>query len=220
MQTTITHKLFPTLVIEANDAISSQTCKALHTIITTHRATHLGVQRSNVHGWHSNSEMFKWGGDAAQVLAKLAINLCNEHSITDERGSNLNWSVEMWANVSTNGALNQVHAHPGAFWSVVAYIDDGRSGGEEDNGGQLRFLDPRFPGAYMYAPSVREAWGDGPDQYKHFSKLIEPRIGKLIAFPSWLLHSVQPYTGTRERISIAMNLYLSPPKVGDLVSTQ
>ena len=33
-----------------------------------------------------------------------------------------------------------------------------------------------------------------------------PRAGVLVMFPSWLVHAVRPYVGTRTRISIAFNL--------------
>ena len=33
-----------------------------------------------------------------------------------------------------------------------------------------------------------------------------PKAGKLVMFPSWLMHQVRPYKGSAVRISIAMNL--------------
>jgi uncharacterized protein (TIGR02466 family) len=35
---------------------------------------------------------------------------------------------------------------------------------------------------------------------------VIPKAGRLVMFPSWLLHQVRPYRGTAERISIAFNL--------------
>ena len=39
-------------------------------------------------------------------------------------------------------------------------------------------------------------------------KVEKPEPGKLVLFPSWLLHQVRYYRGTAERISIAFNLSL------------
>ena len=39
---------------------------------------------------------------------------------------------------------------------------------------------------------------------------IAPEPGKLVAFPSWLMHSVKAHRGTRDRISIALNVMAIP----------
>ena len=62
----------------------------------------------------------------------------------------------------------------------------------------------RFPTFAMHNTAVRMLGADGnPQQYKIEFKLNR---GDLIVFPSWLRHGVRPYTGKRERISIAMNI--------------
>ena len=40
------------------------------------------------------------------------------------------------------------------------------------------------------------------------NQTISPRAGRLVMFPSWVLHQVRPYRGTAQRISIAFNLSL------------
>ena len=40
------------------------------------------------------------------------------------------------------------------------------------------------------------------------NEVFLPKAGRLVLFPSWLLHQVRPYRGTAERISIAFNLSL------------
>ncbi len=35
---------------------------------------------------------------------------------------------------------------------------------------------------------------------------VQPKAGRLVMFPSWLLHQVRPYRGDAARISIAFNL--------------
>lgn len=37
---------------------------------------------------------------------------------------------------------------------------------------------------------------------------VIPKAGRLVMFPSWLMHQVRPYKGNAERISIAFNLAL------------
>jgi len=35
---------------------------------------------------------------------------------------------------------------------------------------------------------------------------VQPKAGRMVIFPAWLLHQVRPYRGNAERISIAFNL--------------
>ena len=58
--------------------------------------------------------------------------------------------------------------------------------------------------AAMHNTAVRMIGSDGqPQQYQVEFKL---QRGNVVVFPAWLRHGVRPYTGERERISIAMNI--------------
>ena len=115
------------------------------------------------------------------------------------------WTAELWANVSRRGAANQTHAHPGSFWSMVYYVDDGYAGSPDKAlGGELSFLDPRFPMVQMAAPDLRHRGDDGAVDNQEV--WMRPRSGLIVMFPSWLMHSVRPYAGGGTRISIAINL--------------
>ena len=107
-----------------------------------------GVNISNIGGWHSNTQMLEWGGEAARALALKAMDMGDAAmvNIGAEYGRDYGWIPEMWANVSGAGNANQYHMHPGSFWSAVAYIDDGYEGDTSANlGGELQLLDPRMP---------------------------------------------------------------------------
>jgi uncharacterized protein (TIGR02466 family) len=56
----------------------------------------------------------------------------------------------------------------------------------------------------MYAPYLAFALPGGLSVGAN--ETVRPKAGRLVMFPSWLLHQVRPYTGTAERISIAFNL--------------
>jgi hypothetical protein len=43
---------------------------------------------------------------------------------------------------------------------------------------------------------------------------IKPVEGQIVLFPSWLSHSVEPWDGEEERISIALNLTAPLPPPG------
>jgi uncharacterized protein (TIGR02466 family) len=166
-----------------------------------------GMQISNVGGWHSNTGMLEWGGEAARALAYKAMTMADQFTV-DARSPQQNrfeWVPEMWANVSGKEHANQYHAHPGSYWSAVAYVDDGYDGSEEATlGGELQLLDPRMPMIRMTAPDLFLTDGQGsgqPNEYLH-----RPSTGEIVLFPSWLQHAVRPFHGSGTRISIAINL--------------
>jgi uncharacterized protein (TIGR02466 family) len=181
---------------------------ALRSAIAARQAATPGVAKSNVLGWQSDIDMLRWGGEAARALADHVLARCDEISV-DLRGERLaKWYPEMWANVSAARASNQTHAHPGSFWSAVYYVDDGYAGSADKAlGGELTFLDPRFPMVRLRTPDLRATGADGTSE--HHEVWFRPRSGMLVMFPSWLQHAVRPYQGQGRRISIAINVSLT-----------
>ena len=166
-----------------------------------------GISISNIGGWHSRTNMLEWGGEAARALVYKAMTLADEASvdIKSPDDSRFGWLPEMWANVSTKGHANQYHAHPGSYWSAVAYVDDGYAGDPDPAlGGELQLLDPRSPMVQMAVPDLRMTKPDGTPQRHEIS--VRPQTGMIVLFPSWLQHAVRPFYGSDMRISVAINL--------------
>ena len=67
-------------------------------------------------------------------------------------------------------------------------------------------MDPRGPLPAMNAPHLGYAMPGGLTGGA--TERIRPKAGRLVMFPSWMIHQVRPYHGTAERISIAFNLSL------------
>ncbi|MCW3845765.1 2OG-Fe(II) oxygenase family protein [Sphingomonas sp. LB-2] len=194
------HGLFETCILLGSLTGAEAMTAALEAAIRAHRDAEPGIERSNVGGWHSKTDMLDWGGPAAAKLADTAVKMAKRMSVFGA-GEPL-WSVRMWANVSPPGALNMSHAHPGVLWAAVYYV----AAGEAGQGGELYLEDPRFPVPQMTLPGFRAIGADGmPQEVEH---RIAPKRGDLILFPAWMRHGVRPYRGTGERISIAMNLYV------------
>jgi uncharacterized protein (TIGR02466 family) len=200
------HHLFATPLIETTLARAEALNAALLAAIKARQAASPGIVRSNYLGWHSDTEMLSWGGEAAKELALETMRLCGR--FTEDVGMRNNqprfeMGLDMWANVSPAGSSNQNHSHPGSLWSAVYYVDDGG----DAEGGPLILQDPRFPMNRMHAPDLRfvDEKGREENQFK-----VLPAPGKLIVFPAWLTHGVKPHQGARERISIAMNVTAIP----------
>ncbi len=174
--------------------------------IRQNRALTSGLQRSNIGSWHSDSDMLKWGGSAAAKLAETAINIakCMGH-FQEASPDSYEWHLRMWANVTPASGLNHMHAHPGNLWAAVLYLDMGdEKDSSEDVGGAFYMEDPRFPMSAMHNTALRMIGVDSePQQYEVELKLER---GNILVFPAWLRHGVRPYSGKRERISIAMNI--------------
>lgn len=178
----------------------------LDQVIRQHMASQAGLKRSNIGGWHSDTNMLTWGGKAATKLAETAISIAKRMSHFQEATPDqYDWVVRMWANVTPQGGLNHMHAHPANLWAAVLYVDMGDEGdSSRDVGGAFYIEDPRFPMAAMHNTAIRMIGADGkPQQYEIEFKLEK---GNIVVFPAWLRHGVRPYTGDKERISIAMNI--------------
>lgn len=193
--------LFETIVLHGQLSDAAPLTTALEASIRAHKAQQPGIERSNVGGWHSKTDMLDWGGSAAAKLAEMAVRTAKRLSHFEGRDpATVEWDVRMWANVSPPGALNMSHSHPGVLWAAVYYV----AVGEEGAGGELYLEDPRFPLPQMTLPGFRVIGVDGqPQPVEH---RIAPKTGDLILFPAWIRHGVRPYLGSGERISIAMNL--------------
>lgn len=201
-----TRHLFATPFI-ADTLQSEEGLRLLREAIRDQQDRDEGIQISNIGGWHSNTQMLEWGGEAARALAYKAMTLADEQTIDIKKpeGSRFTWHPEMWANVSVKGSANQYHFHPGSFWSAVAYIDDGYDGATDPKlGGELQLQDPRMPMVRMTAPDLRMKEANG--QPMHSEVLLRPKTGMIVMFPSWLQHAVRPFHGEGTRISVAINL--------------
>ena len=193
--------LFPTpvlvLQVEHAEALNARLAEA----ILNRMAADPGVVRSNRGGWHSKPDLFAWTGDAGQELLKHALDLANAHTVVPPSVGQISWKVDAWANVNSAGDANSAHVHGGAYWSAVYYVQ-----AEDRATGKLVLHDPRMPALRMHAPMLRLK-DAGPE----LAAELNPVAGQLIMFPSWLFHSVEPWSGESERISVALNMRAIPP---------
>ena len=199
--------LFDTPVIIDQMPEAARINMRLKAAILARMAESDGLTISNMGGWHSDTQMIEWGGEEAVALVRRIVAAADRFTVDIKAGASPRhrWVPEMWANVSPPGASNRHHSHPGAFWSAVYYVDDGYCGSaDRDLGGELVLFDPRMPMVRMTAPDLRfRRPGQSPE---HDEAQFRPAAGRIVMFPAWLSHAVNPYRGTGQRISIAVNL--------------
>lgn len=171
----------------------------LRRIILDREERDQGVKKSNSGGWHSRHDLLAWGGDDIETLtswireAVADVTVAND---TVDRDRIVFTKLRAWANVSRRGNFNKTHNHPSSDWSGVYYVTLGEPDADVPDNGTIEFLDPRG-GAVGMLSTIGQQFGQ--------KIRIAPQPGLLLLFPSWLLHSVNPYEGPGERISIAFN---------------
>jgi uncharacterized protein (TIGR02466 family) len=102
----------------------------------------------------------------------------------------------LWININQKSSFNRPHVHPGSTLSGTYYVDC------DTNSGNLVFKHPSMGHQY----SIKDGAIDEFTEYNAAHWSVSPEIGKLIIFPSWLEHYVEPNVSERERISIAFNI--------------
>ena len=151
-----------------------------------------GVQKTNMNGWHSTTDMHLKPEyqQLVQELYKMQEEIYQEEWL-DRRPKLGN----MWANINPPGGMNRAHQHPNSLWSGVYYVKAPK------NCGHLKVDDPRSS-ASMIRPKQKE--GQLPPGWYRETH-YEAKDGRLIMFPSWLMHCVDPNESNEIRISVSFN---------------
>ena len=151
-----------------------------------------GMIRTNIKGWHSDTNM-----NELPEYAKLVDMLYSaQRTIYDQEYYESEPCLgNMWANINPPGGSNRAHIHPNSLWSGVYYVK------APQNSGQLKIEDPRSV-ALMTRPKQKDV--PKPDRLLR-EHHYEPKTGRLIMFPSWLNHCVDPNNSNDIRISVSFN---------------
>jgi uncharacterized protein (TIGR02466 family) len=196
---------FPTVIyfLDVPDAASLNDAMKAH-IYAWRAQDGEGIVRSNVRrtgAWHSRLDMHQrveYQGLVDQVLAAA-------RPIYEEMGYDAAYEPaidNMWANVNPRHAFNRSHIHPNVLWSGVYYVQ------APPGAGRIYFTDPR---AQAQAITARFA-PDTPRNPLAWSEVyFEPVEGRILLFPAWLMHEVEPNLTELEgpaadRISVSFNL--------------
>ena len=151
-----------------------------------------GVNKTNVNGWHSQTDMNK--REEYNPLTKQLFNM-QEEIFEKEYLTEKPVLGNMWANINYPGGYNRPHLHPNSLFSGVYWIK------APEKSGNLMLYEPR-QGAQCTMPNRKE--GKVPPELwreVHYT----PKAGMIIMFPSWLWHEVQPNNSNDIRISVSFN---------------
>lgn len=197
---------FPTMVFQVNVHDAEELNKNLLDAIYAERERdEKGISRSNfpeLGGWHSQNSLHKqeaYSGLVDHINSTTA-------RMSEELGYHKDYHIRigtMWSIINPPGTGNRSHVHPGCMWSGVYYINS-----PENAGGRIEFVEPRTANLMnqpKYIPNKqrpKDCW----------TKVrFAPSPGKLLIFPAWLYHGVDPNLSKEkgragDRVVIAFNL--------------
>ena len=154
-----------------------------------------GRKISNFGGWQSEDIPLddSFFSDIRNQIKIITTNFAKSIQI-DLSNNN---SVQMWININEYKDSNIIHDHPKSIFSGVYYIKVPK------NSGNIRFNHPAFS-------KLERDWGDlDIDTYNFYNSLVwslSSIENRIIIFPSWLDHLVEPNLSHEKRISISFNV--------------
>lgn len=169
-----------------------------------------GITRSNfpkLGGWHSHNNLHKQEDFSAlvDIIDESTRGLSEHLGYAEDREIKIG---TMWSIINPPGSSNRAHVHPGCLWSGVYYIQS------SENAGSIEFVEPRtthLMNQAKFKPNTKRA-------KENWTKVrFTPTAGRLLIFPSWLYHAVDPNMSTAEgnlanRVIVSFNLNQVPKK--------
>ena len=185
----IAEGFFPTLIFAEDVQLDNQ---QLANDIVAWSKQDKGVQKTNVNGWHSETNMhtmepFK---NLVDELYKMQHKIFKEEWLDKEPKLG-----NMWANINYPGGYNRPHIHPNSLYSGVYYVKT------NPNCGKIVFNDPR-PGIQTTMPLRKKGQ---PPRHLWREVHLDAKQGRIIMFPAWLWHCVEPNKSNDIRISVSFN---------------
>ena len=193
-------ELFPTLLYDADVAAPALLTDLAHSIRSLARDDSAGRRWSREHGYKGYTSYASLNdlprrdpafADLSKLLVKHAAIFANELAFDLDRKPKLD---SLWVNLLKSGGHHSAHIHPHCILSGTLYVE------VPPGSGSIRFEDPRLS-QMMAAPARRV---DAPDAMRQFVK-IEPRVGQLLLWESFLRHEVLPGSAKADRLSISFN---------------
>ena len=150
---------------------------------------------SNVGGWQSN-DLSSLDGEFNLLFEKIHLSLYEVLGLVGIRKNLV--LLNAWINVNKHKDYNSLHYHPRSVVSGVYYIHV-----PEDSNSNIIFNDgsPKKTSQIDHLKIEIEKYNEFTSSTWEFKS----REGRLLLFPSWLDHLVEPNQSQEPRISISFN---------------
>nr|WP_010133249.1 TIGR02466 family protein [Microbulbifer agarilyticus] len=191
---------FSTPILVRDIAESVDVNRRLEKIILDAEATIPGKKRSNIGSWDSQKDFFDWPHNEIATMKGWLVDAVREISLKATRQQFTPRAEDMlahaWANVSRGDSYRKIHNHESCTWSGVYYVKSDLVKEKSVSSGNIEFLDPR----------MLCIQGELPNSSFGSRVRVIPRAGRLVVFPHWLLHYVNPVEDDSLRICVAFNV--------------
>ena len=161
--------------------------------IDDHKNTYDSQQVSNIKGYQSASNIHhdpkfeticrKLWGNAIQTGCDLLHRNFDANGFDNTTFSLLN----IWFNINNPGSWNTQHTHPHCFYSGVLWVKAPKDSGD----------------LIIHSPHAHDLYGIQGNAWS-----IPPEEGRVVLFPSFLVHNVNTNSSQRDRISISFNILM------------
>lgn len=173
-------------------------------LMNDRRAQSPGIAKSNLNGWHSETN-FHLINHAAIHWLNQEIGSMAEDCIATLHPELKNFSIVMetcWANILGHGGWNAPHNHYPAQWSGVYYVDAEKQSQADTKKTNQKIKTAVKDGKIDFLNPIPIAAGFGLPSSVSYT----PKNGQMLIFPAMLQHMVHPHFKDTERYSIAFNL--------------
>lgn len=148
---------------------------------------------SNRGGWQSNDLFTSTTPELKELTDIISSRFID---LAFKMNYNINCPVgNFWININKKNSHNVPHIHPRTLLTSVYYVK------VPENSGNIIF----HRTIHNYEEYVKDYMISKYNEYNSSTYTFVPKKGKLLIFPSWLEHEVEPNETDLERISIAFN---------------
>jgi uncharacterized protein (TIGR02466 family) len=186
----IKHNFWYTPVWEIEEAFSPKFNDELLQEIYSHISKH---QVGDFNLWQSNGKRIRELHDFISTFVNE--NIKPEVCVDKEFNLKLSFAC---LNVQNNSQYFPMHHHFDTLASCVYYIQT------PENCGDLLLVDPR--GGVNWELMTDKEITPSPFGIKY--KRIKPKVGKLVIFPSYVMHMVEPNNSGYQRLSLVTNVLM------------
>lgn len=195
----------PILIRDMDNPVATN--RGLTDIILEKESRTPTIKRSNIGSWDSDKDLFEWPFDEVRTLKQWVASGIKEITLKATKNKFNPKMQDMlahaWANVSRADSYRKIHNHEACTWSGVYYVKSDLVKEKSVSSGNIEFLDPRM--LCITAELPNSSFGS--------RVRVVPRAGRLVIFPNWLLHYVNPVEDDSLRICIAFNVKLETNSV-------
>ena len=193
--------LFPTMIFHWDvDSFEENKDEVLKYCYAERKKDPQGVLKSNSGGWQSGSGHHQESFIYSFLRKEVVDFLISTRVFKEEVGVEM-WN--MWININQKRDYNIIHNHPNCDLSGVFWIKT------SENSGKLQFVNPNNFSQHTFLNSFQQCVRNKYLAHLQYDMDLIP--GRIVLFPSHLLHGVEPSQSREDRISISFNIKLIEP---------